>query len=334
MGIYSHKRCTGLLGIFLGISFVTAAAGQAPAPPVPTVWDKLGMTQAFKNLQNSLVNPNGNHPGLESKPPLKSIADPANLDPQQPKVIQAAAKIKQQEDLAPQKIKAIKYLATIGCEGCYDQKVGVRAPLLDALGDCTEEVRYEAAKALAKVAGDPCARCKGTCCNAEVMNKLQDKASGKDEKGCFKEPSERVRKASQSALDACKKKLPPGPEAPTVTPVIPGETPTPIKPKGEGPTIIREAPTPIPPAPGPFPQPTPAPPADKPAETPAEPRTTSALQSSAQPAPMTSTLTMNVRPIAYEQKNATPAAATVTRLKKVDSSGSTIVIRIVEPSSK
>ena len=123
-----------------------------------------------------------------------------------PKSIQAAAKIKQQEDLAPQKIKAIKYLATVGC-GCY-QKMGVREALLDSLDDCTEEVRYEAAKALAQVAGTCCDKCGNTCCNAKVMNKLKELADGTDDRCCRKESSERVRQAARQALNACKNKLP------------------------------------------------------------------------------------------------------------------------------
>jgi hypothetical protein len=69
---------------------------------------------------------------------VKPLADPANLNSDNP-AIKAAAEIKTEEDLAPQKIKAIRYLSTIAC-GCYPQ---VRPALLAALDDCTEEVRYE-----------------------------------------------------------------------------------------------------------------------------------------------------------------------------------------------
>ena len=44
----------------------------------------------------------------------RRIADPANLQSDNP-AIKAAAKAKAEQDLAPQKIKAIKYLATVGC---------------------------------------------------------------------------------------------------------------------------------------------------------------------------------------------------------------------------
>ena len=180
----------------------------------------------------------GNHPDSERTNPLTRIADPANLDPKMPKSIQTAAKIKQQEDLAPQKIKAIKYLATVGC-GCY-QKMGVREALLESLDDCTEDVRYEAAKALAKVAGNCCDKCGDTCCNAKVMNKLKEMADGTDDRCCQKEPSARVRQAAREALNACKNKLP----ATNVTPSTPAGIETP-KPKVEG----LESPIPTPPPP-------------------------------------------------------------------------------------
>ena len=77
----------------------------------------------------------------------------------------------------------------MGCS-CYQKTVDVRGALLEALDDCTEEVRFTAATALYQVAGNPCSQCGGTCCNAVTMNKLQEHASGKDASGCFKEPSE------------------------------------------------------------------------------------------------------------------------------------------------
>ena len=190
-----------------------SVSAQAPAPaPPPTLWQFLGIPQGVNKIQDATLNSSGNNPGLERTPPLTSIADPANLKSSDP-AIQAAAKIKQQQDQAPQKIKAIKYLATVGC-GCY-QKMGVRDALVDALDDCAEEVRYEAALALAKVAGDHCANCGETCCNAKVMNKLKELAEGTDERCCPKETSQRVREAACRALNACRQKLP----ARNVTPI-------------------------------------------------------------------------------------------------------------------
>ena len=138
----------------------------APAAAPTTLWSFLGIPQAFQRLNGSMVNRLGNNPGMESTGPLKRIADPANLQSQNP-AIQAAAKIKQDQDLAPQKIKAIKYLATVGCS-CYPN---VKEALVASLDDCSEDVRYEAALALCHAAGNPCKQCeKNGCCNALVMS--------------------------------------------------------------------------------------------------------------------------------------------------------------------
>jgi hypothetical protein len=332
----------GLFGLILGVTFVSAVAGQAPAPPapIPTVWDKLGITGGLSKLRNATVNRNGNRPELEKKPPLKTIADPANLDPKMPKAVQAAAAIKQQEDLAPQKIKAIKYLATMGC-GCYQKTVDVRGALLEALDDCTEEVRYEAATALCQVAGDPCSQCGGTCCNAETMNKLQEHASGKDANGCFKETSERVRNMAQGALDACRRKLPPGPAEVAPIPQVPGgEKPVPVQqPGGERPSGVRGGPTPVQPrpqiAPPQTPLPTPPTNLNPPTEVPVEPVKPTISQWVPRP---TYVPILDVQPVRYElarpvQQGQAPcrqATATVNRVSVDDPNGPKVVIRFVE----
>ena len=147
--------------------------------------------------------------------------------------------------MAPQKIKAIKYLATMGC-GCYQKTVNVRGAMLEALDDCTPEVRLAAAQALCEMAGNPCSTCGCTCCNAETMNKLQEHASGKDANGCFKESSAEVRQAAQAALDACRRKLPPGvAEVAPVPSTLPVEGPKPIlPPPTEHPLGVRKCPSP------------------------------------------------------------------------------------------
>jgi hypothetical protein len=68
---------------------------------------------------------------------------------------------------------------------------------------------------LCHVAGNPCKNCdKSGCCNAEVMNKLNDVANGQDAKGCWKESSSRVRAAAANALNACRQKNPTTPMQP------------------------------------------------------------------------------------------------------------------------
>ena len=176
---------------------------QAPAPQ--TLWNFLGIPQGAQKLKDATSNRRGNRPQSERVPPPKRIADPANLESKNP-AIKTAAQIKAVEDLKAQKIKAVKYVATVGC-GCYP---GVNDALLAALDDCTEEVRYEAAVALCQVAGNPNNVCGKGCCNAAIMNKLHEMAYGQDEQCCNKEASPRVRAAAANALDACRRKHPPG----------------------------------------------------------------------------------------------------------------------------
>lgn len=197
----------------------SAAPGALPGPAPATLWRFMGVPQGIRKWQGATRNRNGNRPNREPRPPLKAIADPANL--QSGNVpIETAAKIKQQEDLAPQKIKALKYLATIGC-GCYK---GVKEAFMDALDDCTEEVRLQAAESIAEAADTKCARCSNACCcDAEMMQKLNDIATLRDDKGCFVEPSADVREAACQALLACKRRVRVYP-AP-VMPGLPPETP-------------------------------------------------------------------------------------------------------------
>ena len=139
-------------------------------------------------------------PGLEGKPPLTAISDPANLESPTP-AVKTAAEVKADEDAAPQKIKALRYLAGIGCTECYpDIEKAMRA----ALDDCTESVRYEAVKAIRKTAGDPCQACLATrCCKPEILKRLREMAYDMREGCCYKEPSSRVRRLARLVLAEC-----------------------------------------------------------------------------------------------------------------------------------
>jgi hypothetical protein len=172
------------------------AAAYAQAPP--TVWHFLGIPQGWSRFRDGTANRFGNRPNKEVKPPLKALADPANLKSDVP-AIKAAAEIKAQQDLAPQKIKAIKYLAMIGC-GCYG---GVAEALQAALEDCVEEVRFAAAEALGSAMGNQCEFCQRSCCTPELSAKMYERAYGQDENGCFLEPSDRVRAALARVVALC-----------------------------------------------------------------------------------------------------------------------------------
>lgn len=182
------------------------ASAQPPAPVVPpqaTLWSFLGIPQTFAAVTDNMANRNGNRPRAERKPNLTRLADPENLKSENP-AIKRAAEIKKEEDLAKQKIKAVKYLTKIGC-GCYNRDGSITDALLKALDDCTEEVRKETVKAIMDAAnGEACVNCKNkSCCSEEISNKLYEMAYEKDDSGCFLEPSERVRQLAAEALRAC-----------------------------------------------------------------------------------------------------------------------------------
>jgi len=198
-----------------------------------TLWNWLGIPQGVQKIRDATVNRRGNLPGMERKDALKRLADPENLESDNP-AIKKAAEIKKEEDLKKQKIKAIKYLADVGC-CCYP---GVKEALLAALDDCTEDVRYEAAVAFCEAAGnhcDPCEKC--SCCGADVMQKLHELAYEQDETCCYVEPSEQVRAAARNALESCRRMFPPSPA---------GVEPVPDPNGGGKKEVPIEAPQPIP----------------------------------------------------------------------------------------
>ncbi len=179
------------------------------------------MGRRYRDYRDARVNRDGDHPEWERKDALKRIADPDNLAPEKPEVIKAAAKIKTDQDLKEQKLKAIKYLATVCCN-CDGYAEDVKEGLFAALSDCDADVRYEAAVAFCKCAGDPCHTCTSSCCDPDIMAKLDEMANKHDDKGCPLEPSPRVRAAARLALDRCRMVRPEEPEpkpAPKLTAV-------------------------------------------------------------------------------------------------------------------
>jgi len=188
---------------------VAWSVGCSSVPqPVTTLWQQIGIPQAFERLADQNVNKRGNRPDAERKPKLKRLADPANLKPEAPEVLKVAADIKTQEDLAPQKIKALKYLGSIGC-GCYNKKNAgmVEKAFLEALEDCTPAVRKAALEAICAAAGncscstDACNA--GTCCTEALMKKMEEMAYKQDDKGCYLEPDASIRNMAANTLNAC-----------------------------------------------------------------------------------------------------------------------------------
>jgi hypothetical protein len=226
------KRITraSLVAAIVGATWCDQAVALPPPAAPFTLWNFLGIPQGINKIRDATTNRRGNFPGLERKPPMKALADPKNLE-SPVSAIKKAAEIKTEEDLAPQKIKAIKYLATVGC-GCYG---GVKEALIEALDDCTEEVRYQTVLAIEDAATMHCDVCnQDCCCDEEMSKKLAELAYELNDKGCFKEPSERVREAAKSAMRACcPGQGPIGEEIPSQPPVetIPPEETIPAPPE-------------------------------------------------------------------------------------------------------
>lgn len=196
------------LAILFGALFGAASPTFAQAPvavpaATPTLWSFLGIPQGVKKVQGALTNRRGNLPKTEPKNALKALNDPANLLAED-KAIKKAAKVKVAEDLKPQKIKAIKYLTSIGC-GCYDKDSEVTDALIASAEDCTEDVRLATMQGIQSAAANKCCSNCGQvcCCNEKMLKKLAEVAYEKDETGCHKEPSKRVREAAAAALKTC-----------------------------------------------------------------------------------------------------------------------------------
>ena len=184
-------------------SFAHAQTPSTPVAPTPTIWRFFGIPQGLQKIRDVSINRRGNFPGLERKPPLKRIGDPANLESPNPAIAEAA-KIKQAEDLKAQKIKAIKYLAKMGC-GCYDKGGKITDALIAAMDDCTPDVRMAAIEAIETTAsGECCKSCGSTsCCNEKVTKRLSEIAYERDDSGCPLEPSAEIRAAAAKALCVC-----------------------------------------------------------------------------------------------------------------------------------
>jgi len=201
------------LAVLMGVVTSDSASsfGQVPAAPAvaalppatPTLWSFLGIPQGAKKVQGALTNRRGNQPAREPKNAMKALNDPANLLSEN-KAIKKAAEVKTEEDLKPQKIKALKYLTSIGC-GCYDKGGEVTAALIASAEDCTEDVRLATMQAIHGAALDKCCNNCGQvcCCNEKLLKKLAEVAYERDEHGCYKEPSKRVRDAAIEALKTC-----------------------------------------------------------------------------------------------------------------------------------
>jgi len=228
-----------------------APPGQAccPKQTLPQFLGITGACEGIKGLVGRLRNRLGAiFPGLEAKPALLALTDPANLESANP-AVQSAAEVKAAEDGAAQKAKAIAYLASVGCAGCYP---GIEEALLAALDDCTELIRFETLRALRSTSLMPCKNCcRSACCSPKMREKMEKLAYELDSQGCYVEPSERVRRMARLALCNCNcVPLKPGAAAQGLPPEGPSpeEAAPPPPPPGATASILRRGGEPVPPA--------------------------------------------------------------------------------------
>lgn len=225
-------------------NIVALAVPAASSGPQQNLFQFLGLDKILGGLGNGLnricsriksgLGLTGKFPGLQPKPPVVPITDPANSSEEASPAVQAAAKVKAEQDQADQKIQAIRYLATVGCSECYPE---VEEALLAALDDCTESVRYEAIKALRGESKATCSQCcsGGGCCSKKIQDKLAKLVNDYKKDGVRVEPSQRIRRQARLILQNCV------PASITDEPGVPSEGPsssTDIK--GESPTLAVE----------------------------------------------------------------------------------------------
>jgi hypothetical protein len=103
-------------------------------------------------------------------------------------------------------------------ESCADWKKALEKKFCDALDRLCgkappKEHKHKLKKAMKNMVGGecedptkedcPCADRRGSCCSPEMREKLMKLAYGRDDMGCFLEPSKRVRDLAEQALNAC-----------------------------------------------------------------------------------------------------------------------------------
>ena len=106
------------------------------------------------------------------------------------------------------------------CESCADAKKAIEKQFCDALDRLCGKAppkehkhKHKLKKAMKSMLGGecedpakedcPCADRRGSCCSPDMREKLMKLAYGRDDMGCFLEPSKRVRDLAEQALNAC-----------------------------------------------------------------------------------------------------------------------------------
>jgi hypothetical protein len=210
----------------------TGIAPQPAFPEGPTIWSRLGISQAQREFcrRNLCRTPFGQLMG-RIRSPLSRLSGglippfcpvtPSLAELMDPGVIGAAAKVKQDRAGAAQRIEAIRLLAEVDCNYWPEAEEALIGALRTDRNEC---VRYEAALALSR----------GCCCTPKVVVALSHAVCCSEKDGGFMEKSARVRTAAAIALERCLAMECWMPELPAAMPgVVP--IPVPLDKEPEGP---------------------------------------------------------------------------------------------------
>ena len=200
--------------------------GIAPQPFLPngpTIWSRLGIDsvqQEFRRrqavrtplgqLRERIREPFSKLTGGIIPPFAPKIPSVAEL--KDPGAVGAAAKAKLDRAGAEERVKAIKYLATLDCHYWPEAEEALIGALRADRNEC---VRYEAATALLN----------GCCCTCKVTVALSIAVSCSEADGNPSERSARVRAVAAHALDRCLASACCAPELPPLLPPDPDKKP-------------------------------------------------------------------------------------------------------------
>ena len=220
----AHAQTTGTpmtVWSFLGVPnpFGTNAAAQQSANPA---------------IQAAAKAKAAKHEICKKKAAIKYLAG-LGCTPEHPEVMPAlmAAMDDPDEQVRYEAVKAVLQTAAVcqsreqkkeTCktkgmsESCADAKKAIEKQFCDALDRLCgkappKEHKHKLKKAMKSMLGGecedpakedcPCADRRGSCCSPEMRDKLMKLAYGRDDMGCFLEPSKRVRDLAEQALNAC-----------------------------------------------------------------------------------------------------------------------------------
>ena len=191
-------------------------APQAGLPGGPTIWSKLGISQDQQEycrrktcrtpagqLMSRIIAPMSTLTGgiipsyCPSLPSIGELKDPG--------AIGAASKVKMDRAGAEERVKAVKYLASVDCHYWPEAEETLIAALRADRNEC---VRYEAAVAFLN----------GCCCTPKVVMALSITVSCSSQDGHPSEKSARVRAVAAHALDRCLSCVSCEPELPPLVP--------------------------------------------------------------------------------------------------------------------